>query len=76
MARFPIETKTIPFAVGDCVRLKSGGPTGRIVRTSPGGKFRVAWQMVYYANHSAEKLIPAGSPTGNTTKERGQYVNR
>lgn len=47
--------------VGDIVRLKAGGPRGRIVRASPGGKFRVAWQMLYYSNHSAAKLILAGT---------------
>jgi len=47
--------------VGDIVRLKAGGPIGRIVRTSPGGKFRVAWKMLYYSNHSAKKLMLAGT---------------
>jgi uncharacterized protein YodC (DUF2158 family) len=45
-----------PFKVGDRVRLKAGGPQGKIVRTSPGGKYRVAWKMLYFSNHSAARL--------------------
>ena len=48
--------KPRPLTVGDCVRLKAGGPQGKIVRASPGGKFRVAWRFLYYSNHSAKNL--------------------
>jgi uncharacterized protein YodC (DUF2158 family) len=53
-----------PLRAGDSVRLKSGGPQGRIVRPSPGGKFRVAWQFLYYSNHAPEKLMRAGEKAG------------
>jgi uncharacterized protein YodC (DUF2158 family) len=50
------KSKTRPLTVGDRVRLKAGGPQGKIVRTSPGGKFRVAWELRYFSNHSAARL--------------------
>ena len=49
-----------PFKTGDTVRLKSGGPQGRIVRAVKGGKVRVAWQLVYFSNHSAARLVRDG----------------
>jgi len=48
--------QTRPLRVGDCVRLKAGGPQGTIMRTSPGGKFRVAWSFLYFSNHSPANL--------------------
>lgn len=51
--------KAKPLKVGDRVRLKSGGPQGRIVRAVKGGKVRVAWQLVYFSNHSAARLTLA-----------------
>ena len=48
--------QTQPIRVGDLVRLRSGGPEGRVVRTSPGNKYRIAWRFLYYSNHGAEKL--------------------
>lgn len=48
--------RTGPFKVGDRVRLKAGGPQGKIVRTSPGGKYRVVWELRYFSNHSAARL--------------------
>lgn len=49
--------QTQPLRVGDVVRLGAGGPLGRIVRASPGGKLRVAWEIVYYSNHSPARLM-------------------
>ncbi len=49
-----------PFKPGDTVRLKSGGPQGRIVRVSPGNKYRVCWEIRYYSNHSAARLVRDG----------------
>lgn len=48
-----------PFMAGDRVRLKTGGPQGKIVRASPGGKLRVAWEITYFSNHSPARLTLA-----------------
>lgn len=49
-----------PFKPGDLVRLKSGGAQGQIVRVSPGNKYRVCWEIRYYSNHSAARLVRDG----------------
>jgi uncharacterized protein YodC (DUF2158 family) len=58
--------------VGDIVRLKAGGPEGRVVRTSPGNKYRVAWKVVYYSNHSPARLMLVERASGETGNESSQ----
>ena len=58
-------SQTRLLKVGDCVRLKSGGPQGTTVRTSPGGKFRVAWDLTYFSKSQHGK-----ADSGRKTIER------
>jgi len=53
--------QTRPIRVGDLVRLKGGGPEGRVMKASAGGKLRVCWHLPYFSNHSAAKLMLAES---------------